>query len=116
MIKELLKYTYKFFILYIIGFYLLNFRMFYELSFKMIFIIPLNFFLIKYGILKEINKDHYMTKYYILGTLMIITSLFITLLLIVNKTNIFVILFTLIIHVLELLYLDAPDKKNKASK
>lgn len=113
MIKQLLKYTYKYFIFYIIGFYLLNFKMFYELSFKMIFIIPLNFFIIKYGILKEINKDHYITKYYILGSLMGVTSLFILLLLLINKINIFVILFTIIINGLELLYLDAPEKTKK---
>lgn len=113
MIKQLLKYTYKFFIFYIISYYLLNLKLFYNFSYKMIFIIPINFVMIKYGILKEINKDHYITKYYVLGSLMGITSLFLLLLLLINKTNIFVIIFTIIINGLELLYLDAPEKTKK---
>ena len=57
----MIKYTYKYLIIFTILFYLVNIKTFFVLNFKMLAIIPLMFFIIKYGILKEINKDHFMT-------------------------------------------------------
>ena len=109
----MIKYTYKYLLIFTILFYLVNIKTFFVLNFKMLAIIPLMFFIIKYGILKEINKDHFMTKYYSLEWLLLITTVFLILFLLLNKVNIIVILFTIIVNALELIFLDAPEKTKK---
>ena len=106
----MIKYTYKYLLYFIILFYLLNIKSIFVLNFKMIAIIPIMFIIIKYGILKEINKDHYMTKYYALGCILSITTIFLIIFLLFNKVNVIVIIFTVIVNTLELIFLDDPEK------
>ena len=98
-----LEYSLRYIILVIIGYYLL-FKNFYTLSFYLIAIIPINFLYIRYGIYTKINKDNYVTKEYILMELVLLTSLFNTIFLVLNKVNIFVIVFVVVINILELVY------------
>ena len=98
-----LEYSLRYILLVVIGYYLL-FKNIYTLSFYLIAIIPINFLYIRYGIYTKINKDNYVTKEYILMELVLLTSLFNTIFLVLNKVNIFVILIVVIINILELVY------------
>ena len=98
-----LEYSLRYILLSVIGYYLL-FKNVYTLSFYLIAIIPINFLYIRYGIYTKINKDNYVTKEYILMELVLLTSLFNTIFLVLNKVNIFVILIVVIINILELVY------------
>jgi hypothetical protein len=83
----------------------------------MIAIIPVNFLAIHYGILYQIKKDNYVTKNYILMSLIMFTSLFNLIFLSLNSVNMFVITFTIFVNALELMYLDLPsNSKIKISK
>ena len=98
-----IEYSLRYIILVIIGYYLL-FKNFYTLSFYLPLLIPINFFYIRYGIYTKINKDNYVTKEYILMELVLLTSLFNTIFLILNKVNIFVVIIVVFMNVLELVY------------
>jgi hypothetical protein len=83
----------------------------------MIAIIPVNFLAIHYGILYQIKKDNYVTKNYILMSLIMFTSLFNVIFLSLNSVNMFVTLFAIFVNALELMYLDLPaNNKIKINK
>jgi len=89
----------------------------------MIAIIPVNFLAIHYGILYQIKKDNYVTKNYILMSLLMFTSLFNVVFLSLNGVNMFITAFTIFVNALELMYLDLPannrikvNKKNINNK
>ena len=99
-------------ILILIGYYLVLSPL-YKLSFVMIAIIPINFLAIKYGILNKIDEDNYVTKDYILMPLVMYTSIFNIIFLLLNKVSIYVVIFVVIINIAELIYLDNPKTKRK---
>ncbi|MEG0266065.1 MAG: hypothetical protein RR659_00295 [Bacilli bacterium] len=105
------KYSYKYMLIIVISYFLLNLSYFYRLNIVMIAIVPLNFLALKYGLFKELNKDHYATKYYILMELVIVTTLFNSIFLSIVKTHFLVIIFVVIINSMELIFLDTPQKK-----
>lgn len=109
--KQIVKYSYKYMLLFMIGFIFFKLDYFFKLNYTMIFIAPLNFLALKYGMYKEINKEHYATKYYVLMELMMLNTTFLAVFLSIMKVNVFVIIFTCIVNLLELLFLDAPNKK-----
>jgi hypothetical protein len=83
----------------------------------MIAIIPVNFLAIHYGILYQIKKDNYVTKYYILMSLLMFTSLFNVVFLSLNGVNMSVTVFVIFVNALELIYLDLPtSNKIKVNK
>lgn len=98
------------YILLIIIFYFLGMKNIYVLNFLMIAIIPVNFLAINYGIFIKIKKDNYVDKYYILMSLIVFSTLFEGLFLYFMKVNIFVIIFSCIVNVIELIFLDLPSK------
>ena len=110
-----LEYSLRYIILVIIGYYLL-FKNFYTLSFYLPLLIPINFLYIRYGIYTKINKDNYVTKEYILYELIILTTVFNSIFLLLNKVNIFVILIVVFINTLELIFTANIDSKNKKVK
>lgn len=108
MFKSIL-YSIRYILLIILFYYILQLKMIYSLSLLMIAIIPVNFLAIHYGILYQIKKDNYVTKNYILMSLLIFTSLFNVVFLSLNKVNMIVIVFTIFVNALELMYLDLPS-------
>lgn len=105
-----IEYSLRYMVIIVALYYLIPMSFFYKLSFAMIGIIPLNFLAIKYGIYNKIDKDNYVTKYYILMSLVVYTTLFNVIFLILNKVNFIVIIFTVIINGLELIFLDNTKK------
>lgn len=108
MFKSIL-YSIRYILLIILFYYILQLKMIYSLNLLMIAIIPVNFLAIHYGILYQIKKDNYVTKNYILMSLLIFTSLFNVIFLSLNKVNMIVIVFTIFVNALELMYLDLPS-------
>lgn len=116
MLKSIL-YSIRYMLLIVLFYYILQLKMIYSLSFLMIAIIPVNFLAIHYGILYQIKKDNYVTKNYILMSLIMFTSLFNVIFLSLNSVNMFVITFTIFVNALELMYLDLPaNNKIKINK
>lgn len=111
MFKSFL-YSLRYMILIIIFYYIFQLKMIYVPSILIIAIVPVNFLAIHYGILYQIKKDNYVTKYYILMSLVFFTTLFNVIFLSLNNVNFFVIVFTLFINTLELIYLDLPASSN----
>ena len=105
-----LLYSFRYMLLIVIGYYLLLSPI-YKLGFQMIAIIPINFLAIKYGILNKIDKDNYVTKEYILMSLVCYTTIFNLVFFLINKVSIYVVIFVVLINILELIYLDNPKKK-----
>lgn len=110
MIKSFL-YSVRYMLLIVIFYYIFNLKIIYSPSVLMIAIIPVNFLAIHYGILYKVQKDNYYSKYYILMSLIVYTTLFNVIFFSLTKTNFFIIVFTIAINVLELIYLDIPKKK-----
>lgn len=125
MLKSII-YSIRYMLLIVIFYYIFQLKIIYVPNFFMIAIIPVNFLAIHYGILYQIEKDHYVTKYYILMSLILLTTMFNLFFLSFNNINMFVIVFTIFINALELIYLDLPlnvkakinitRKKNKKKK
>jgi|GEM_PF-3209910 len=122
MLKSIL-YSIRYMLLIVLFYYILQLKLIYSLSFLMIAIIPVNFLAIHYGILYQIKKDNYVTKNYILMSLIIFTSLFNVIFLSLNRVNMFVVAFAIFVNALELMYLDLPtnnkikiNKKNANNK
>lgn len=111
MFKSFL-YSLRYMILIIIFYYIFYLKMIYVPNILIIAIVPVNFLAIHYGILYQIKKDNYVTKYYILMSLVFFTTLFNVIFLSLNNVNFFVIVFTLFINTLELIYLDLPASSN----
>lgn len=111
MFKSFL-YSLRYMILIIIFYYIFHLKMIYVPNILIIAIVPVNFLAIHYGILYQIKKDNYVTKYYILMSLVFFTTLFNVIFLSLNNVNFFVIVFTLFINTLELIYLDLPASSN----
>ncbi len=112
MLKALI-YSVRYMIIILLFYYIFNLKMIYELGIVMLAIIPVNFLAIHYGILYKIKKDNYVTKYHILMTLISLTTVFNILFLYLNKVNIFVIIITVTINMIELIYIDLPSKKKQ---
>lgn len=110
-----LEYSIRYMLIIVVLYYLVPISYFYNLNFPILGIIPLNFLAIKYGIYNKIDKDHYVTKYYILMSLIIYTTLFNIVFLLLNKVNILVIIIAVLINILELIFLDNV-KSNKKGK
>ncbi len=108
MFKSIL-YSIRYILLIVLFYYILQLKIIYNLNVLMIAIIPVNFLAIHYGILYQIKKDNYVTKNYILMSLLIFTSLFNVIFLSLNKVNMIVIVFTIFVNALELMYLDLPS-------
>lgn len=119
MLKSL-EYSFRYMLLIVVAYYIFGVRVIYAPNFWMVAIIPINFLAINYGIFYKINKDKAYYKYDILMTLVLLTSIFNVVFLSLNKVNMYVILFVLVINILELVYLDRPIKnkikKNEISK
>lgn len=116
MLKSIL-YSVRYMLLIVLFYYILQLKLIYSLNFLMIAIIPVNFLAIHYGILYQIKKDNYVTKNYILMSLLMFTSLFNVAFLSLNSVNMFVTAFTLFVNALELMYLDLPaNNKIKIKK
>lgn len=109
MLKSL-EYSIRY-ILLIIIFYYLGVKVIYQLNFFLLALIPVNFLAIHYGILYKIKKDNYVTKYYILMSLVVFTSIFSFTFLYLNRINIWVIVIAILINVIELIFLDLPKEK-----
>ncbi len=109
-----IEYSLRYMILVTIGYYLL-FKNMYTLSFYLLAVIPINFLYIEYGIYYKISKDNYVTKEYILMELVLLTTIFNAIFLVLNKVNIIVVLIVCIVNVLELVY-TANLKKKKSQK
>ena len=107
MLKSII-YSLRYMVLIVVFYYIFQLKIIYAPNFLMIVIIPVNFLAIHYGILYQIEKDHYVTKYYILMSLILMTTLFNLLFLSLNNVNMFVVVFTIFINALELIYLDLP--------
>lgn len=107
-------YSLRYMALIALGYYLVLSPI-YKLSVIMLAIIPINFLAIKYGILNKIDKDHYVTKEFILMSLVLYTSIFNIAFLLFNKVSIYVVIFVVIINIAELIYLDNP-RENKTRK
>lgn len=107
MLKSII-YSLRYMVLIVIFYYIFQLKIIYAPNILMIAIIPVNFLAIHYGILYQIEKDHYVTKYYILMSLILMTTLFNLLFLSLNNVNMFVVVFTIFINALELIYLDLP--------
>ena len=103
-------YSLRYMVLIVVGYYLALSPL-YKLSLIMITLIPVNFLAIKYGILNKIEKDNYVTKEYILMSLIMYTSIFNITFLLLNKVSIYVVIFVVIINIVELIYLDNPKVK-----
>src|SRR5574344_683136 len=104
MIKAI-EYSIRYMII-IIAFYYVACSFFYKMNFAILGLIPLNFLAVKYGIYNKIDKDNYVTKYYILMTLVILTTLFNIIFLYLNKVDIVVIIIAVLINIAELIFLD----------
>lgn len=116
MLKSIL-YSIRYMLLIILFYYILQLKMIYSLNLLMIAIIPVNFLAIHYGILYQIKKDNYVTKNYILMSLLMFTSLFNLLFLSLNNINMIVVVFTIFVNAVELMYLDLPsNNKIKINK
>ncbi len=122
MLKSIL-YSIRYMLLIVLFYYILQLKMIYMPNLLMIAIIPVNFLAIHYGILYQIKKDNYVTKNYILMSLLMFTSLFNVVFLSLNNVNMFVIVFAVFVNALELMYLDLPtnakikiNKKNRNIK
>lgn len=107
MLKSII-YSLRYMVLIVIFYYIFQLKIIYAPNILMIAIIPVNFLAIHYGILYQIEKDHYVTKYYILMSLILMTTLFNLIFLSLNNVNMFVVVFTIFINALELIYLDLP--------
>ncbi len=107
MLKSII-YSLRYMVLIVIFYYIFQLKIIYAPNILMIAIIPVNFLAIHYGILYQIEKDHYVTKYYILMSLILMTTLFNLLFLSLNNVNMFVVVFTIFVNALELIYLDLP--------
>ena len=107
MLKSII-YSLRYIVLIVIFYYIFQLKIIYAPNILMIAIIPVNFLAIHYGILYQIEKDHYVTKYYILMSLILMTTLFNLIFLSLNNVNMFVVVFTIFINALELIYLDLP--------
>lgn len=107
MLKSII-YSLRYMVLIVIFYYIFQLKIIYAPNILMIAIIPVNFLAIHYGILYQIEKDHYVTKYYILMSLILMTTIFNLLFLSLNNINMFVVVFTIFINALELIYLDLP--------
>ncbi|HPF82701.1 MAG TPA: hypothetical protein PLV83_00810 [Bacilli bacterium] len=86
----------------------------YTFSFWLLGIIPVNFLAIRYGIYNFIDKEKYTTKDMILGQLLIYTSLFNIIFLLINKVNIFIMLIVLAVNFIEITFINnyKPTKKH----
>lgn len=116
MLKSIL-YSIRYMLLIVIFYYILQLKIIYVPNILMIAIIPVNFLAIHYGILYQIKKDNYVTKNYILISLLMFTSLFNVIFLHFNDVNMFVIVFAIFVNALELIYLDLPsNNKIKINK
>ena len=116
MLKSIL-YSIRYMLLIILFYYILQLKIIYVPNLLMIAIIPVNFLAIHYGILYQIKKDNYVTKNYILMSLIMFTSLFNVVFLSLNGVNMFVTVFTIFVNALELMYLDLPaNNKIKINK
>lgn len=107
MLKSII-YSVRYMVLIVIFYYIFQLKIIYAPNILMIAIIPVNFLAIHYGILYQIEKDHYVTKYYILMSLILLTTLFNLIFLSLNNINMFVAVFTIFVNALELIYLDLP--------
>ncbi len=107
MLKSII-YSVRYMVLIVIFYYIFQLKIIYAPNILMIAIIPVNFLAIHYGILYQIEKDHYVTKYYILMSLILLTTLFNLIFLSLNNINMFVVVFTIFVNALELIYLDLP--------
>ena len=108
-----IEYSLRYIVLIIVMYYFLLLNNVYTLSFWMIGIIPVNFLAIKYGIYNKINKDNYVTKEYIIFSLIIYTTLFNIIFLLFNKVHYIVIIFTVVINILELIYTENIKNEKK---
>ena len=111
MLKSL-EYSLRYMLLIVIMYYLFM-KGIYTLSFFALAIIPVNFLAIQYGIYSKIEKDHYVTKEYILLSLVFYTTIFNVIFLSINKVSVFIIILTVVINLLELVYLDNVKQKKK---
>lgn len=109
MLKSL-EYSLRYIVLIII-FYYLGLKVVYQFNFFLLALIPVNFLAIHYGTLYKIKKDNYVTKYYILASLIIFTSIFNYLFLYLNKVNFWVIVIAILLNAVELIFLDLPKQK-----
>lgn len=110
-----IEYSIRYIILIIVSYYLL-FKKIYTLSFFALAIIPVNFLAIKYGIYQKLNKDNYVTKDYILFSLIVYTTILSIIFLLLNKVNFIVIAIHVIVNVLELVYTDTLRNKTSIKK
>ena len=122
MLKSII-YSIRYMLLIVLFYYILQLKIIYSPNLLMIAIIPVNFLAIHYGILYQIKKDNYVTKNYILMSLLMFTSLFNVVFLSLNGVNMFITAFTIFVNALELMYLDLPannrikvNKKNINNK
>lgn len=106
-----IEYSVRYMLIIGILYYIIPLSVFYKLGFQLLGVIPINYFAIKYGIYNKIDKDNYVTKDFILLSLISYTTLFNTFFLILNKVNIFVVLIVIFVNIVELIYLDNPKKK-----
>lgn len=105
-----LEYSLRYIALIII-FYFLGIKYIYVPNLLIICLVPVNFLAIHYGILSKIKKDNYVDKYYILFSLLMFTSILNIVFLNIVKCNMWVIVISVFINMVELIYLDLPGKK-----
>lgn len=110
-----IEYSLRYMLIIGVLYYLVPLSFFYQVSFALLGIIPLNFLAIKYGIYNKMDKDHYVTKDYILMSLVIYTTLFNVIFLMFNKAQLIVIIIAVLVNALELIFLNNPKTK-KADK
>ena len=105
-----LEYSLRYIALIII-FYILGIKYIYVPNLLIICLVPVNFLAIHYGILSKIKKDNYVDKYYILFSLLMFTSILNIIFLNIVKCNMWVIVISVFINMVELIYLDLSGKK-----